>query len=942
MSCLTKEQIIGNGGSVIEKSDGTVNVFYNNPTLGLFPIPATLSCCTVLNPNYYFDIDSQTCRWATPKACGFSEPINLIINTKGDDGTMFYVDASKNEECTLTIDFDYLFKVKCEDLLAITDPTITTSYVSVAIQNQINDTQQLIEAKNAQIQATTDSIALLNMQIAATPYSMECVNYPTLITNQPVNCVTSVWSAYSDCIDGFITRTRSVITPASNGGTACPVLIEQVACTTPPPACYSFQSGPYDENFKVVYIDCNGIQQTETDSCFSTICRKTIYARSIISSTETMVNKGICTTCVTTTPTTNFNNTAFNTTTTTTPAVVLTTPIYSYSSVNFCLTEYGLTIWAKILGATNYQRFLDGYVDSYTCANVQTISTTVYPDGITVNSCNIPFGTKTNLINQMNQLGMLLNGYITELNALELRLIDLQDNLVVESNIVSSRTALQVLESLDISVCLDVVNSSETLTRVFETKLLTAIGNGNMYKYLTENENSGFYVCGDPTANDVGLSPCTVLTLETTETPFDNVYSCDLVMTEMIQELLVESTLTDNVTFLASLNKNAFASNWLNYNTVISDPAIISLITNKKVKLTVKVNNSSSDFCVLLDNLILNKTCTQTDTNTLLIPQSPGFTLKRVIDNKKSWLDVSETTNRNFDITNNIGANIIRQTNYNLNDERLILNTKEIDLDISLASAIETDIWKFIIDNPGLLTGVTYCNPCEDFTKDFQDDECFIFQDDFSYNFMDGGISDNSDSLCCGDSSVDFTKLITTDLSTISNIGDFENLMISELIDVKNRQTISNYATLRTIYERYLASVNYVNNISSGFDYVSMDKFSQLVGNYWMDIIEQVIPSTTIWGSVKIYTNTIFDEQKFKYREYTTLICDTSFTELNKTNHIKGIFCDNQDINIITTVISSNDIIVKSKTQYSNCDTVYLAQMNAGSEFVGNVNIVIK
>lgn len=940
MSCLTKEQIIGNGGRVIEKSDGTVNVFYNNPTLGLFPVPATLSCCTVLNPNYYFDIDSQTCRWETPKACGFSQPINLIINTKGDDGTMFYIDASKNEECTLTIDFDYLFKVKCEDLLAITNPTITTSYASVAIQNQINDTQQLIETKNAQIQATTDSITLLNTQIAATPYSMECTEYPTLITNQPVNCVTSVWSPYSDCIDGFLTRTRSIITPASNGGIGCPVLIEQVACASTINAtpCYSYQHVAQRDSV-VTYTDCSGVIKTVATSRFSSYNFCAVEG-SITGLAGSLFNKGLCAT----TPVNNFNNTAFNTTTSvaSTTSVVSTTPTYSYSSVNFCLTEYGLTIWAQILGATNYQRFLDGYADSYTCANVQTIATTVYPGGITVNACNVPFGTKTNLINQMNQLGILLNGYIAELNALELILIDLQDNLVVESNTISSTTALQALESLDISVCLDVVNSGNTLDRVFETKLLTAIGNGNMYTYLTENQDSGFYVCGDPTINDVGLSPCTVLSLATTETPLDNVYSCDLVMTEMIQELLVESTLTDNAAFLASLNQNAFASNWLNYTTVISDPAIISLIANKKIKLTVKVNNSSSDFCVLLDNLILNKTCTQIDTNSILIPQSPGFTLKRVIDNKKSWLDVSATTtNRNFDITNNIGTNIIRQTNYNLNDERLVLNSKEIDLDISLASAIETDIWRFIVDNPGLLSGVTYCNPCEDFTKDFQDDECFIFQDDFSYNFMDGGISDSSDSLCCGDGSVDFTKLITTDLSTINNIGDFENLMLSELIDVKNRQTISSYGTLRAIYERYLASASYTNNVSSAFDYISMDKFSHLVGNYWMDIIEQVIPSTTIWGSAKIYTNTIFDEQKFKYREYTTLICDTSFAELNKTNHIKGIFCNNQDINVITTVLSSNNTIVKPKTEYTSCDTVYLAQMNAGSEFIGSVNIII-
>jgi uncharacterized protein YfcZ (UPF0381/DUF406 family) len=48
----------------------------------------------------------------------------------------------------------------------------------------------------------------------------------------PVDCVVSEWSQWSDCVDGFQTRSRTVITPASGGGAACPVLTESQTCSS--------------------------------------------------------------------------------------------------------------------------------------------------------------------------------------------------------------------------------------------------------------------------------------------------------------------------------------------------------------------------------------------------------------------------------------------------------------------------------------------------------------------------------------------------------------------------------------------------------------------------------------------------------------------------------------------------------------------------------------
>ncbi len=46
----------------------------------------------------------------------------------------------------------------------------------------------------------------------------------------PVNCVVSEWSPWSECIAGMQSRTRTIITPPSNGGAACPPLYEERAC----------------------------------------------------------------------------------------------------------------------------------------------------------------------------------------------------------------------------------------------------------------------------------------------------------------------------------------------------------------------------------------------------------------------------------------------------------------------------------------------------------------------------------------------------------------------------------------------------------------------------------------------------------------------------------------------------------------------------------------
>lgn len=680
------------------------------------------------------------------------------------------------------------------------------------------------------------------------------------------------------------------------------------------------------------------------------------------------------------TPTVNqispFNKTAFNS--------VTSFGIPSFSNalsptkeVTFCLTEpIGLETWSTILG-TRYQSFLDGDTTSYTCNDVITLYNTNSVN-VLLYECNTPFGTKTNVNNKIIELEK-------EEIIVKSRLLELQSelNTIILSETNVCDTPIGVLETMDVSLSIDIVDENGNLTSVYDENIFPMVGFGQLYKYLTDTgDNSGFFVCGSPNTTETWTSGCTGLNFSGLTSEEKNVKSCDDVYDYFLNELYTQSGLREVEeglsTFKKSLTPNTLSSNWIKYSGTINNENIINRIKNEKIKLSLNINSSCGDFCVLIDNISLDKIYERVERDDIFITKSPGFDLTRVIDNKKSWVNNSSLTSREFLVNNPNTNNNIRQTIYDINDERLIINTKEIDLDINIAKAIEYDVFSFIIDNPCLFTpictpcevnaktfqdgiffkfqnGKQYdfegqgssddigccvedCNPCiKNDDKTFQDDECFIFMDDYNYDFQDGTKKYDKRELCCGDNTKYF-DLITTDLNTVTNIEMFEVVISSELIDAKNRQTISSYPTLKALYERYLNSYNVCGVHSSKYKYDDMDKFAGLIGDYWVDIIEQVVPATTIWGSVKIYTNSVFDQQKFKYKAYSSLFCENEYIGLNK---VKGINCNGPEIEVITTSISqTQNNELQNNPKFSKCNRIYMVQMNSGSEFIGTVKVI--
>jgi hypothetical protein len=801
-----------------------------------------------------------------------------------------------------------------------------------------------------------------------------------------------------------------------------------------------------------------------------------------------------------------------------------------------------------------------------------------------------------------------------------------------ELKTMNSNSVITMFESIFAGMTINTKNGA-SIDKVYEETIFNKIGIGNCYTYISSaGTDTGFYICGDLSENTV-TNDCLPLNLYSLKTN-NGTLDCKNAQQFIVEGLFKQSGLatTDFDKFKFNINENAFASNWLNFKTEITDASVLSAITNQKIVLAIKVSGAPEYLSILIDNIELNKVCKKLGKTTFL-SSSPGFELDRIKDNKKSWVANTTRTHREFDINRYDDTLPIRQTDYYLDDERQVINTKEIDLDINLAHAVESDVWCYITSNPCILTGntvgITICSgqvstqiytsttatdgvttyscpagytattgneQCQKITttgstfygtsytcqlslsgvKSQYNNGGAVFYEKidltktpistsgisgsitileplfygngtgtsftvqsrvsgtsntlwvndglgsyttkgrlnnagifsstpvsgttpqfigFSHclNIPVGGtyslgicgdnfvklkingqqvvnfdkwsgnlgfwhvfpidlksglniielsgadalgpptnytvasfaaeiysasttvlsaltttiqlepyivfstknkvgstfdIGDSSGYYCpsgyvldtcngyscvkienapitatttagtiassgtfcsastttyccsdsCGDKPIDINRLLTQPLSAVTTIEDFEYFLTSELIDAKNRQTITSYPTLRLLYNRYMNSLNYCGIKSSAFDYYTMEKFSKLIGNYWTDLIEQVIPATTIWNSTKVYTNTIFDEQKYKYKGYTSLFGTNPCDDIVPLSPTTGTSCG---IDVKTVFVQGgpqNTLQFLRELNVSEYDRIYLLQMNSSNEFLGNVS----
>jgi len=208
-----------------------------------------------------------------------------------------------------------------------------------------------------------------------------------------------------------------------------------------------------------------------------------------------------------------------------------------------------------------------------------------------------------------------------------------------------------------------------------------------------------------------------------------------------------------------------------------------------------------------------------------------GYNLYRINDNNKSWTDQEIGLRRNTD-----GLNAY----YYVDSEKQVLNVKNVDLFMNVGQGLAYDVW-YLSSNynyPIPSTGLTTPQNCY----------CPTYLNPIIY---------------------DRTQIDPN--PSQKTFFEFAQTFWRNMINTRDRQFITDgktggYATLQFIYWRYLQSGLQLGVPNNQFTYQKMIDYVNGLGDYWIRLVEQMIPATTIWNTGIRYENSIFHKQKFVWR----------------------------------------------------------------------------
>jgi hypothetical protein len=269
-----------------------------------------------------------------------------------------------------------------------------------------------------------------------------------------------------------------------------------------------------------------------------------------------------------------------------------------------------------------------------------------------------------------------------------------------------------------------------------------------------------------------------------------------------------------------------------------------------------------------------------------------GYELTRTYDNQKSW-----PANQQLRKNTNAGFN----TYYRVSDERLVMNAKNIDLYMNMGQGLLYDVW--------------------DMSRKY------------NYPIPNSGLTNPYPR------GVDWTVIDPKPKE--KTFFEFAQSFYNNMINVRNRQTISDgkgggYPQLQRLYENYLNSEATVNIPSNQYTYQKMIDYTLGIGDYWMRLVEQLLPASTIWMGGQKMENSAFHRQKVMWRRQRGCeIIPVSCVPCEFNGQILGYDCIDQTITCgiypwiedSSTSTAGNfqqmltDVVAQISSAYTLCDT---------------------
>ena len=292
-----------------------------------------------------------------------------------------------------------------------------------------------------------------------------------------------------------------------------------------------------------------------------------------------------------------------------------------------------------------------------------------------------------------------------------------------------------------------------------------------------------------------------------------------------------------------------------------------------------------------------------------------GFKLQKTIDNKKSWVSNDEDLR--------IATDAGYESYYYLDSEKLVLNVKNVDLFLNPGQGLVYDVWyqSRSYDYPIPETGMTSPYPTI------------------------GG--------------VDWTFINPEPKK--KTFFEFAQTFWQNTINVRNRMYITDghtggYPTLSSIFWKYLEQEQTIGIPNNQYTYQKLIDYVEGLGPYWMKLVEQMIPATTIWNSGTRFENSIFQKQKFVYRRQRgcqfvpvpadacyiignvfNYDCSTEFVEFavfpwlngdSSVSNFNGILSNRLQNFLTESGLTLNDCIT------STLQTQWIVEMKLGDEYL--------